>query len=181
MAASIELAEDMAQKGLERLDDVLEPRRKKDKRSNWQNDPIVTRWFGDDRPTVTAIKNVRRRLERVRDRLESTRMTVRLRAQPDNHPDRAGLNHGAGLTPRRFQLYSLWFASRLNDRERAAIIIHELLHDRHIDHKVRDEDGVRKTAYGAHLTSLLAEDKPMQARRNPANFEEFVVDVWDNG
>ena len=180
MASAIELAEDMAHKGLERLDDVLEPRRKKDKRSAWQNDAVVTRWFGDDRPTVASIRGVRRRLARIRDRLESTRLTVRLRAQPANHPTRRGLNHGAGLTPRRFQLYSQWFQVGLNDEERAAIIVHELLHDRHIDHKVRDDDGVRKTAYGSRLAQLLAEDKPMQARRNPENFEQFVLDVWLN-
>jgi hypothetical protein len=59
----------------------------------------------------------------------------------------------------------------------ALIVIHELFHDLHIDHKVRDK-GEKVTVYGSRLAKKLAKKHPKKARRNPENLEQFCRAVW---
>lgn len=172
-------AERMAKKGLDRLNSILSPRKNRDKRKRWRSDPFVMTYFGNIR-TVEDIKAVRRRLERAYRRLDKRELNIRLLPQSRaSKSSTNGHNIGGPLTPWRFVLFPNWFDRNRGTVQQSAIIIHELLHDWHVDHKVRD-GSKRVTAYGERLAKKLARDKPSYARRNPENYEQFCIAVWNS-
>ncbi len=168
----------MAKAGVDRLDYILAPKRSKNKKKRWKNDKIATAYFGSRQATVEQIKAVRRRLKRAHRRLADRKLNIRLLPQSRaSKSSTNGHNYGGPITPRRFVLFPNWFKKKSKE-EKAAIIIHELLHDWFIDHKIKD-GGKRKTVYGSRLAKKLAKEKPRTARRNPENYEQFTFAVWD--
>ncbi|MGB7087142.1 MAG: hypothetical protein WBD47_16400 [Phormidesmis sp.] len=173
------LAERIAKKGLDRLDHILAGKRRRDKKNRWKSDKIAVAFFGDDLVSVAEIKAVRRRLKRAHRRLAKRELNIRLlpQSRASKHTV-SGHNTGGPLTPLRFVLFPRWF--KIATREgQAVVIIHELMHDWFIDHKVKD-GGKRKTAYGERLAKKLAAKKPLSARRNPENYEQFCLAVWNS-
>lgn len=173
------LAERIAKKGLDRLDHILAGKRNRDKKSRWKSDQIAVAFFGDDLVSTAEIKAVRRRLDRAHRRLAKRELNIRLLPQSRAAKTSfSGHNAGGPLTPLRFVLFPRWF-EKSGRAEQAVVIIHELMHDWFIDHKVKD-GGDRKTAYGERLAKKLAADKPLSARRNPENYEQFCLAVWNS-
>lgn len=167
----------VAKKGLDRLNAILQPRKSRDQKKRWRGDPLAVAFFGDIR-TVADIKAVRRRLERAHHRLDKHQLTIRLLPQDRaSSEDTIAHNTGSFVTPNRFVLFPNWFAK--NNVEQAGIIIHELLHDWLIDHKVND-GSKRVRAYGVRLAQKLAKDRPSAARRNPENIHQFCIAVWSS-
>lgn len=172
--AAIALAEKMAAHALDHLREVLDQSTTRRMKEAWNGDRTVKAYFGKA-PTKPRMNNVCDRLERAHKRLRDKVLKVRLKTQ--NGRGSNGHNYGSVLSPRKFVLFPNWF--KKTDKQRAAIIIHELLHDWHIDHKVRNpRTGKRETAYGATLARQLAKDNPGGARRNPENFEQFCLALW---
>ena len=174
---AVRLAEQIASAGVKRLDYILAPRRRRNKKKRWRNDKIATTYFGRRQATVPQIKAVRRRLKRAHRRLANRKLNIRLLPQSRaSKSSTNGHNRGGPITPLRFVLFPNWFIEKSKE-EKAAIIIHELLHDWFVDHKIRD-GGKRKTVYGSYLAKKLARKRPRAARRNPENYEQFTLEAW---
>lgn len=173
---AVERAEVMAKQGADHVRQVLdEPNVRKMKKA-WRDDAPMSDFFGSP-PGKPKMNNVLDRLERAHRRLRDKQLKIRLKENKVSKPDTNGHNYGGDLSPRRFVLFDRWFGIDDLD-QRAAIIVHELLHDRHIDHKVKDPDtGKRVTVYGEDLARELAARNPGKARRNPENYEQFCLTV----
>ncbi len=162
-------AERMALKGLRYLESVLDQPTTAKMKQAWNKDAKVRGLFGEA-PGKVKMRNVCDRMNRVYKRLRDKQLRIRLK--PQDGKKWSGHNMGGPVTPRQFVLFPAWFKS--GDTGRAAIIIHELLHDWHFDHKVKNPaTGKRETAYGSKLARELAKRRPGDARRNPENFEQF--------
>ena len=176
VTAAVTRAEPMAHAGLRRLERTLAPRRRRAKKAAWRADPDITRFFGERPLGIFSMRATTRRMRRVSRRLEKRRLRIRLLPQSRGSSNSTrGHNLGAFMSVLRFVLFPRWFTVGDPD-QRAAIVIHELLHDRHIDHKVK-VGGKKQTAYGRNLAQLLATQRPRRARRNPENFEQFCLAV----
>ncbi len=175
---AVALGEKMAKRALDHLSRVLDQSTTRKMKDAWEKDRNVKAFFGKA-PTKARMKNVEDRLERAYKRMRDKQLKIRLKEQKisKNGSPYNGHNHGSVLSPRKFVLYPNWFSQ--SDEQRAAIIVHELLHDWHVDHKVKDPmTGKRVTAYGTRLAKQLAKDNPGGARRNPENFEQFCMALW---
>lgn len=173
---SVELANRMchnAYRAIARIDRYTRKRRIK---KEWNDLPEAVAYFGTSKVNKRQVGLVRKRLKRVRNRLRDKRLKIRLLPQARASSESVnGSNHGILLSPLKFTLYPNWFEH--SEAHKAAIIIHELFHDRFLDHKVR-HDGERVTAYGSDLAKKLARKRPIAARRNPENYEQFCEELW---
>ncbi len=170
IVADIARAQRMAAAGLRHLSAILGANTTDGKRERWRRDALAPVFFGKT-SRVTAMRSVHKRLERAHRRLRDNTLHIRMRPQSVRPGGARGRNTGGFLSPRRFQLFPA-YASR-GAAQRAAIIVHELLHEWLIDHKigserVNDEASARR----------LASRDPEEARRNPENFEQFLLQVW---
>ena len=175
---AVALGEKMAKHALNHLGRVLNQSTTKKMKDAWEKDKNVKAFFGKA-PTKARMKNVEDRLERAYKRIHDKQLKIRLKEQKTSKSGSLynGHNYGSVLSPRKFVLFPNWFSQ--DDEQRAAIIIHELLHDWHVDHKVKDsKTGKRVTAYGTKLAKQLAKDNPGGARRNPENYEQFCMALW---
>jgi hypothetical protein len=174
VGAAVRLAERMARHALNHFNRVLDQNTTTGMKRAWNGDAKVKGFFGEA-PGKDRMRNTCDRLDRAYRRLRDKQLRIRLKPQKGKSWN--GHNSGGPLSPRQFVLYPDWF--KKGDDERAAIVIHELLHDWHVDHKVKDpRTGKRETAYGARLARALAKDRPGSARRNPENFEQFCLALW---
>lgn len=164
-------AEKLALKGLRHLSAVLDQGTTRQIKKAWNADPKVKAFFGEA-PGKAKMQNTCDRLNRVYKRLRDKQLRIRLK--PQDGKKWSGHNMGGPVTPRQFVLFPKWFKSS----SRAGVIVHELLHDWHFDHKVKDPTtGKRETAYGVRLAKELAKRNPGGARRNPENIEQFCLSL----
>ena len=162
-------AESLALKGLNYLSAVIDKPSTSQMKAAWNGDAKVRAFFGEA-PGKARMQNACDRLNRVYKRLRDKQLRIRLK--PQEGKKWSGHNNGGPVSPRQFVLFPAWFKS--NPKGRSAILIHELLHDWHFDHKVKNPaSGKRETAYGPTLAKELAKKRPGDARRNPENFEQF--------
>ncbi|MFO6464560.1 hypothetical protein ACK8OR_09210 [Jannaschia sp. KMU-145] len=154
--------------GKRRVEAVFAHNRLKNKKAAWKSDPVICRYFGDSDVTRRQMRLVRRRLRRAHRRTTEGRLRIRLRSQSKaSKTTTRGRNSGGVATPRIFQLYPRWFAA--SERARAGILAHELFHDWSKDHDVTGDP------YSIDNVLALARDEPKKARRNPENFEQFIL------
>lgn len=167
---AIRIAAEMADELHARVDRTMEPWRAKTKRERWRNDDLLTKYFGG-KITVAQIRAVRRRINRAHRRLTSDKLRIRLLPQDRASSDTTnGHNSGGPFSPRTFVLYPAWFG--WSRQERAAIVLHELLHDWHIDHKLNGE-----VVRGEAQADALARQDRGKARRNPENYEHAGLEL----
>lgn len=171
LIADVARAQRMAAAGLRHLKAILGADRNAGRRDRWRRDALAPVYFGRT-SSVANMNAVHRRLERTHRRLRDDHLTIRVKKPPSHAPSgAAGGNFGRFLSPRRFQLYPNYATQ--TDARRSAIIIHELLHEWLSDHAI---DGA--TAYEDDEVRKLASKHPPKARRNPANYDNFVFQVW---
>ncbi len=169
--AAVKDAELLAQAGFLHLDRAWDRKRRK-RVKFWKEDPVLSRWFGTGRLSVRQIRLTRRRMRRVHKFLADKRLRIRLKEQKGG--DVNGHNYGGPFSPKTFVLYPAWFG--LPAIKRPGVIVHELFHEWFIDHK--DDSGNK---YGAQAARNIARQKPQRARRNPENYEHYVLDVFGWG
>ena len=171
ITADIARAQRMAATGLRHLRAILGANRNAGKLDRWRRDALAPVYFGRV-SRVGQIRSVHRRLERAHRRLRDDRLHVRMREQRHGTTDTtSGRNVGGFLSPRRFQLFPSF--AGLEPDDRAAVIVHELLHEWLTDQRIGDE-----TVRGDSHARRLASRDPEKARRNPENFEQFLLQVW---
>ncbi len=159
----------LSKKGVDKLDYILEPKKKKDKQNRWENDLQAPTFFGRKNDIkVSQIKTVRRRLNREKKRLNNNVLHIGVKPQPMDHPTRYGRNRGAFFSPNGFEIYTHFFDFGATDN--GAHIIHELLHDVLTDKKIDGE-----WAYDEDQVKKLARQHPSKARRNPGNYQHFCL------
>ncbi|SFJ91031.1 hypothetical protein [Celeribacter neptunius] len=163
-------AQRMAAAGLRHLRTILGANRNAGKLDRWRRDALAPLYFGKA-STVVQIRSTRHRLERAHRRLRDNRLHLRMREQRHAGSGTNGRNPGYFLSPNRFQLFPEW--AKKDAEDRAAILVHELLHEWLSDQKIG-----RQTVYGEDLARRLAREDPGKARRSPENFEHFLLQVW---
>lgn len=168
--AAVKDAEILARAGLQHLNRAWDRKRRK-RVEFWKNDPVLSEWFGSEKVTVRQIRVTRRRMRRVHNFLANKRLRVRLKKQKGANTN--AHNYGGPFSPKTFVLFPRWFSK--SAVERPAIIVHELFHEWFIDHK--DKQGNK---YGAEAARNIARQKPRVARRNPENYEHYVLNFIDS-
>ncbi len=178
MTEIVELAEEIADTALDELEDIWSRNSTNAKKDAWNNLSEAVDFFGSKKLTKNQIKSTRNRMRRIHTRIRNKALKITIKRQQDA-PRNSTLatNHGSLISPNKFVIYTSAF--RRSDKSLALTIIHELFHDLHIDHKVKD-NGRRVTAYGSRLAKKLAKKHPKIARRNPENYEQFCRAVWNN-
>ncbi|WP_373512133.1 M35 family metallo-endopeptidase, partial [Persicitalea sp.] len=166
--AAVKDADLLARAGFLHLDRVWDMKRR-NRVKFWTNDPVLSTWFGTGRLSIHQIRLTRRRIRRVHNFLANKRLRIRLKEQKDTAVN--GHNYGGPFSPKTFVLFPAWFAQRAVVRP--GIIVHELFHQWFIDHK--DNSGNK---YGAQAARNIARQKPIRARRNPENYEHYVLNVF---
>jgi len=168
---AIRLAERQAERGIDRVEAVLEESSREDMKRAWKQDALIVRYFGADRVTVENMKDVCNRLRRCHRRLSEKKLTVRVLPQ-SKAPDANVLaqNLGSVWSPKKFKVFASWFGK--DEASRASIMIHELHHDLFLDQRIKHR-GKRVPVYGELLAKKLARDHPAKARRSAENYELF--------
>jgi len=163
----LNLAIRMAEKGKARINNVYsEPRNTWV--ACWNNDPMLTKWFGDVN-RKSHVKNVHSRMLSVTNRL-SKGITIRLRPSAECSSTNAQ-NGGWFMEPKTFKVFSRLLGK--NDEYVASVFVHELIHLWFTDQKLNGQK-----VYGKALAMALADDNPRKARRSAENYESFVDDLW---
>ena len=170
LTADIARAQRMAAAGLRHLRAILGANRNAGIRDRWRRDALASTYFGAT-SSVVSMEAVHRRLERAHRRLRDDVLTVRIRPQSAAGENTNGRNTGGFLSPKRFQLFPAY--ARKTSAERAAIIVHELLHE-----WLRDADLNGQRVRGDNDARDLARANPRAARNNPENYEQFLLQVW---
>ncbi len=168
--AAVKDAETLARAGIQHLNHAWDRKRRK-RVKFWKNDPVLSMWFGSGKVTVRQIRLTRRRMRRVHNFLANKRLRIRLKEQKGTNTN--AHNYGGPFSPKTFVLFPAWFGKRAV--ERPAIIVHELFHQWFIDHK--DKQGNK---YGEQAARNIARKKPRTARRNPENYEHYVLNFINN-
>jgi hypothetical protein len=154
-----------AREGLLRLNHVWN-RQRRHRKQAWRDDPFIREWFGTGKLTIYQIRVTRRRMGRVHHFLANKTLRIRLKQQKGDTTN--AHNYGGPFSPKTFVLFPRWFGK--GAMERPAIIVHELFHQYFIDHK--DDAGNK---YGAQAAHNIAHQKPRTARKNPENYEHYVL------
>ena len=129
----------------------------------WVAHPTFVAWFGDSSRHI-LIRRVRRRIHRLCGWLENARIAVVLHDTGERHC--GPTTNGFSVIPRRpvrVHLCPPWFSA--TEPRRAAIIIHELVHQLGFGHP----EGT--TTRRAALALALRNSR--KARRSPENFEHL--------
>lgn len=139
-------------------------RRRQNRLAAWSaHDDFVT-WFGESSRHI-LLRRVRRRVRKLREWLASGRIVVLAHDADDRFCEDD--THAYAVIPRRpirVHLCPLWFDSGdLSESDRAAIIIHELVHQLGFGHP----EGTRSE----REARVLARSNPRKARRSPANYQ----------
>lgn len=169
-----DIARSLNFKGIEAIESLL---KEKEGRGH-QADPLIHEafllFFGAKNQDEYYLRQILKRLKRTYDRLSNKTITVRLLPQSKASSKYTnGSNNGAFLSPNKFTLYPRWFNKDIT--EASVIIIHELLHDWFLDHKIKTADGKKLTVYGFDRAVILALESPRKARRSPENYEQFCL------
>ena len=151
--------------------------RRRRRRDAWSSHPTLSRWFGGSRRHI-LIRRIRRRMNRLREWTKGdSRIIVKTLPTGRRHCD-DGTNAFVTFPPRRvlrIHLCRSWFTGPLDGAapgatstpasRRAAIIIHELVHELGFAHP----EGVSTAAEALGL----AQRNSRKARRSPENFEHY--------
>lgn len=138
-------------------------RRRERRRDAWSSHVNFTTWFGNSRRHI-LIRRLRRRMERLRTWLDRGRIVVF--AHDAGDLGCRDFRNAFARIPRRplkVHLCPPWFTNSRS--RRAAIVIHELVHELGFGHP---ED----TTTRAEALALAASDS-RRARRSPENFEHL--------
>jgi hypothetical protein len=141
---------------------------------NFNNDPLLKKWFGKVDKKAQA-QDVLRRMDSAKKRI---RRGLKIRLRPQKKQSNARNTMGF-MGPKDFQVFPKMFTHRTSGGQIdtdtiAAIYIHELLHLWFKDQKL---DG--KTVYGSDLAKELAKREPEKARKSAENYEHFSLAVWN--
>lgn len=167
------IGEDMSQKAYSYINKALGFRKKKWV-ENFNNDPLLKKWFGKVEKRDEA-GDVLRRMNSVKKRF---RKGLKLRLRPQKKESNARNTMGF-VGPKDFQVFPKIFSKRTSggqiDTETiASIFIHELLHLWFKDQKI---DG--KIVYESDMAQKLAKLDPKKARKSAENYEHFSLAVWN--
>ncbi len=137
-------------------------RKRRRRRNAWSAHSNFTRWFGTSRRHI-LIRRVRRRISKICRWLDSARIVVIAEGASDRLCRGANAFSTVPRRPLKVHLCQPWFT--LSDSRRAAIIIHELVHELGFKHP------------GGAISSVtaltLATNSSRKARRSPENFEHL--------
>ena len=149
--------------------------------AQWESVPAFRRYFGVTeltRPQMTRVCNVILTLD---ERLDKG-LTIKVRPVVGRglascRKGRSAFQAMGFAGARRMSLCRDWFEKGRTTRERAAILIHEMVHatgigwtrDLPVDNPVR----------GATEARDFARSDPRKARRNPENMEHFMLAIMD--
>lgn len=165
------LARSLARKALDHSDYIFEHTERRQWKDAFNKDRPLLRWFGEVKSSGKA-KNVRNRLEALCSRIDKG-VTMKLR--PNKNESTGASNYGWVFTPRGMKVYPNLFDNELENDERAAVILHELMHVWFDDKKIKGNK-----VYNAEFALKLAMIHPSQARRSPENYERYCLEVWRN-
>lgn len=178
LAGIVMMAEEMTGKALREVNAIHAKGSTAAKKKAWNRLSEAVDYLGAEKVTGKQINLLRKRIQRIFNRLQCKTLKITLKVQADASSSKAlGSNNGFLLSPRKFVLYPRIFKKQ--DRSIALTIIHELFHDINLDYKVKDGDK-KVLVYGNRLAKKLAKAKPKLARKNPENLECFIREVWNN-
>lgn len=150
------------------------PARHRKRQRAWFNNARFVKWFGDEKLTKRQIKVTRRRIHKIRKRLNNKQLRFVI-VQHQSGRCSWGCSNGSNPTNAymRFHRKAIflcpnWFSN--SDTRRAAIIIHELVHQHPFGSPFGrphfqsvDEDTAETTA----------KTNPQKARKSPENYEHL--------
>ena len=165
------LAKSMAKKALDHTDYIFDIDVKRQWQIGFNNDRFLKRWFGEVKSHGKA-KNVRNRLEKLYKRIDKG---VTMKLKPSTSATNAS-NNGWVFTPRGMQIYPALFKNYTENDQRAAVLLHELMHVWFKDQKIRGSK-VNETEEALKLAMAY----PSKARRSPENYERYCLAVWRDG
>ncbi len=137
-------------------------KRRKKRRNAWSAHENFTTWFGTSRRHI-LIRRVRRRIHKIHRWLDSARIVVIAEGARDRLCRGATAFATVPRRPLKVHLCQPWFT--LSDSRRAAIIIHELVHELGFRHP--------GGATSAMTALALARRNSRKARRSPENYEHL--------
>ncbi|NOY71813.1 MAG: hypothetical protein GXP14_05460 [Gammaproteobacteria bacterium] len=139
-------------------------KRRKRRRNAWSTHENFTTWFGTSRRHI-LIRRVRRRIHKIHRWLDSARIVVIAEGARDRLYRETNTIAFATVPrrPLKVHLCQPWFS--LNDSRRAAVIIHELVHELGFRHP--------EGATSAVAALALARRNSRKARRSPKNYKSL--------
>ena len=150
------------------------PARHRKRQGAWGRNARFVKWFGDKVLSRKQIKSTRRRIHSIRNRLNKKKLRfVIIQQQSGNRS--WGCSNGSNTTnaymrPHRKAIFLCpnWFSN--SRKKRAAIIIHELMHQHpyglpfgRVHFQAIDDDTAETTA----------QTNPRKARKSPENYEHL--------
>ncbi len=178
--AALERAREMTRNAQRRMENIWDQSRMNRRRQAWTADAAFATWFGTDALTKSQMRRMLRRIRRMRRRVHRH---VRIVVHPQTGPNSGRCS--AASTPNAYKLVTpgihlcpnFWAnlgataAFTQADRQ-AAVLIHELRHRGGIPGSMWHFGAAQPGPAQA-----LAASNPRRARRNPENWENFMLQM----
>ena len=166
----------LARKLEKEIEEIWEQKNSKKRKKAWKNNQDIVKWFGGDKVRNAQIRKMRRRTKKLRRKLD--KWTVHYVYHKENKeraflikPCKSGSNRAFSFTWTpgvRIDICKAFFY--YNKKERAGIIIHELVHE---IRKSGNHFGVTKRDLRLKARKL-AITQPKKARKSPRNYQYFI-------
>lgn len=137
-------------------------RRRRRRRRAWSRNDLLVQWFGKSRRSL-LLRRLRRRMRRIHRWLRRARIVFIAQDGFLCNTKRAAFTIGF-RRPLKIHLCQAWFEEKDADF-RAAIIIHELVHELGFGHPNK--------ATTPDQALALAKKSSRKARRSPVNYEQY--------